>query len=192
MLKVVYIPNFNVQTGHFTYPADDLSEQISLAGKEASGTGNMKFTMNGALTIGTLDGANVEIMEEVGKENFFLFGLTVDEVLAKKASGYRPYEYYENNPALKKVVDQISSGYFSGGDTEIFKPLADHLLWNDEYMVMADFQSYADCQNKVGKAYLDKENWTRMSILNVARSGKFSSDRSIADYARDIWNYELK
>jgi starch phosphorylase len=192
MLKVVYIPNFNVQTGHITYPAADLSEQISLAGKEASGTGNMKFTMNGALTIGTLDGANVEIMEEVGKENFFLFGLTVDEVLAKKASGYRPYEYYENNPALKKVVDQISSGYFSGGDTEIFKPLTDHLLWNDEYMVMADFQSYADCQNKVGKAYLDKENWTRMSILNVARSGKFSSDRSIADYARDIWNYELK
>jgi len=192
MLKVVYIPNFNVQTGHLTYPAADLSEQISLAGKEASGTGNMKFTMNGALTIGTLDGANVEILEEVGAENFFLFGLTVDEVLAKKAGGYKPYEYYENNPALKKVIDQISSGYFSAGDTEIFKPLVNHLLWSDEYMVMADFQSYIDCQAKVSKAYLDKENWTRMSILNVARSGKFSSDRSIADYARDIWNYELK
>lgn len=191
MLKVVYIPNFNVQTGHFTYPAADLSEQISLAGKEASGTGNMKFTMNGALTIGTLDGANVEIMEEVGAENFFLFGLNVDEVLAKKASGYRPYEYYENNPALKKAIDQISSGYFSNGDTEIFKPLVNHLLWSDEYMVMADFESYADCQAKVSEAYLDRENWTRMSILNVARSGRFSSDRSIADYAKNIWNYDL-
>jgi starch phosphorylase len=138
-----------------------------------------------------LDGANVEILEEVGAENFYLFGLTVDEVLAKKAGGYRPYEYYENNPVLKKAVDQISNGFFSEGDTEIFKPLVDHLLWSDEYMVMADFQAYSNCQAKVSKAYLDKENWTRMSILNVARSGKFSSDRSIADYARDIWNYEL-
>jgi len=192
MLKVVFLPNFNVQTGHLTYPAADLSEQISLAGKEASGTGNMKFTMNGALTIGTLDGANVEILEEVGAENFFLFGLTVDEVLAKKANGYRSYDYYENNPSLRKAIDQISSGYFSDGDTNIFRPLVDHLLRSDEYMIMADFQSYIDCQAKVSKAYLDKENWTRMSILNVARSGKFSSDRSITDYARDIWNYELK
>lgn len=191
MLKVVYIPNFNVQTGHITYPAADLSEQISLAGKEASGTGNMKFAMNGALTIGTLDGANVEILEEVGAENFFLFGLTVGEVMARKDTGYNPYSYYENNPALKKIIDQISSGYFSNGDTEIFKPLVNHLLWSDEYMVMADFQSYIDCQAKVGQTYLDKENWTRMSVLNVARSGKFSSDRSIADYARDIWNYKL-
>ena len=190
-LKVVFLPNFNVQTGHLTYPAADLSEQISLAGKEASGTGNMKFTMNGALTIGTLDGANVEILEEVGKENFFLFGLTVDEVRAKKAAGYNPNQYYESNPALKKVIDQISGGFFSKGDTNIFRPLVDHLLWNDEYMVMADFQSYVDCQAKVSEAFLDTENWTRMSILNVARSGKFSSDRSIADYARDIWNYEL-
>ncbi len=189
-LKVVFLPNFNVQTGHFTYPAADLSEQISLAGKEASGTGNMKFTMNGALTIGTLDGANVEIMEEVGAENFFLFGLTVEEVMAQKAAGYNPYSCYENNPALKKIIDQISSGYFSNGDTEIFKPLVDHLLRSDEYMVMADFQSYVDCQAKVGQAYLDIDNWARMSVLNVARSGKFSSDRSIADYARDIWNYE--
>lgn len=192
MLKVVFLPNFNVQTGHLTYPAADLSEQISLAGKEASGTGNMKFTMNGALTIGTLDGANVEIMEEVGAENFFLFGLTVEEVLARKSAGYRSYDYYENNPSLRKAIDQISSGYFSDGDTNIFRPLVDHLLWSDEYMVLADFQSYSDCQAKVSQAYLDKENWTRMSILNVARSGKFSSDRSIADYAREIWNYELK
>jgi glycogen phosphorylase len=192
MLKVVFLPNFNVQTGHLTYPAADLSEQISLAGKEASGTGNMKFTMNGALTIGTLDGANVEILEEVGAENFFLFGFTVEEVLARKSAGYRSYEYYENNPSLRKAIDQISSGNFSDGDTNIFRPLVDHLLWSDEYMIMADFQSYADCQAKVSEAYMNKENWTRMSILNTARSGKFSSDRSIADYARDIWDYELR
>ena len=191
-LKVVFLPNFNVQIGHFTYPAADLSEQISLAGKEASGTGNMKFTMNGALTIGTLDGANVEILEEVGKENFFLFGMNVDEVIAKKSKGYNPHEYYESNPVLQKAIDQISNGYFSNGDTGLFKPLIDNLLWHDEYMVLADFQSYADCHNKVREAYLDKENWTRMSILNVARSGKFSSDRSISDYARDIWEYKLK
>lgn len=191
-LKVVYLPNFNVQIGHFTYPAADLSEQISLAGKEASGTGNMKFTMNGALTIGTLDGANVEIREEVGEENFFLFGMNVDEVQTIKSNGYRPHEYYENNPALRKAIDQISSGYFSNGDTELFKPLVYDLLWRDDYMVMADFQSYIDCQAKVSEAYLDKEKWTRMSILNTARSGKFSSDRSIADYARDIWEYKLK
>ena len=162
-----------------------------MAGKEASGTGNMKFTMNGALTIGTLDGANVEILEEVGVENFFLFGLTVDEVIAKKTAGYNPHQYYETNPTLRRIIDQISSGYFSEGDTNIFRPLVDHLLWSDEYMVMADFQSYVDCQTKVSEAYLNKDNWTRMSILNVARSGKFSSDRSIADYARDIWNYTI-
>lgn len=190
-LKVVFIPNFNVQIGHFTYPAADLSEQISLAGKEASGTGNMKFMMNGALTIGTLDGANIEIREEVGEENFFLFGLNVNEVLAKKTAGYNSYEYYISNPLLKKAIDQLCEGYFSDGDTELFKPMVNSLLWDDNYMVLADFQSYVDCQSKVSKAYLDKENWTRMSILNVARSGKFSSDRSIAEYAREIWDYKL-
>ena len=191
ILKVVYIPNFNVQNGHLVYPAADISEQISLAGKEASGTGNMKFTMNGALTIGTLDGANVEIMDEVGEENFFLFGLTVDEVFEMKKAGYKPYRYYENNPDLRKAIDQISGGFFSNGDTNLFRPLVDHLLWQDEYMVMADFQSYAEAQEKVNLAYADKENWTKMSILNVARSGKFSSDRSIRNYATDIWNYKL-
>jgi starch phosphorylase len=147
--------------------------------------------MNGALTIGTLDGANVEIMEEVGAENFFLFGLTVEDVLKRKAEGYQPNYYYRNNENLRKIIDQISGGFFSGGDTGIFKPLTDHLLWQDEYMLMADFQSYCDAQEKVGNVYLDKEKWTRLSILNVARSGKFSSDRSIADYARDVWNYDL-
>lgn len=191
LLKVVFLPNFNVQTGHLTYPAADLSEQISLAGKEASGTGNMKFTMNGALTIGTLDGANVEIREEVGEENFFLFGLTVDEVNSIKAAGYQPYSYYENNLALRRAINQIYEGYFSGGDTNIFKPLIDNMLSADDYMLLADFQSYIDCQAKVSEAYLDQEKWTRMSILNVARSGKFSSDRSIKEYARDIWNYNL-
>jgi starch phosphorylase len=190
-LKVVFLPNFNVQIGHFTYPAADLSEQISLAGKEASGTGNMKFTMNGALTIGTLDGANVEIMEEVGAENFFLFGMNVQEVTEKKANFYRPHEYYDTVPALKKAIDQISNGYFSESDLNLFKPIVDNLLWHDEYMVLADFQSYVACQEKVSTSYLDQENWTRMAILNVARSGKFSSDRSISDYARDIWNYNL-
>ncbi|QQS50908.1 MAG: glycogen/starch/alpha-glucan phosphorylase [Bacteroidota bacterium] len=186
-LKVVYLPNFNVQTGHLTYPAADLSEQISLAGKEASGTGNMKFTMNGALTIGTLDGANLEIRQEVGADNFFLFGLTVDEVLAQKSGGYYPYRIYEENQALKRILDQISSGYFSNGDNQIFKPLIDNLLGWDEYMLLADFQSYISCQNRVGQAYLDTTNWTRMSIKNVSRSGKFSSDRSIGEYARNIW-----
>ncbi len=190
-IKVVFLPNFNVQVGHFTYPAADLSEQISLAGKEASGTGNMKFMMNGALTIGTLDGANVEIRNEVGDENFFLFGLNVDEVLAKKSAGYNSHEYYESNPLLHTVIDQISEGSFSDGDKELFKPLVDNLLWDDKYMVLADFQSFVDCQSKVGKAFLDKENWTRKSIINVARSGKFSSDRSIAEYARDIWDYKI-
>jgi starch phosphorylase len=190
-LKVVYIPNFNVQAGHLTYPAADLSEQISLAGKEASGTGNMKFTMNGALTVGTLDGANVEIMEAVGAENFFLFGLSVEEVHTLKSTGYRPYLYFEENPLLRKAIDQISSGFYSQGDTQIFRPLVDHLLGGDEYMVMADFQSYIDCQSEISKAYLNQENWTRMSILNVARSGYFSSDRSISEYARDVWNYPL-
>jgi glycogen phosphorylase len=189
-LNVVYIPNFSVKKGHMVYPASDLSEQISMAGKEASGTGNMKFSMNGALTIGTLDGANVEIREEVGEENFFLFGLETQEVYEKKAAGYNPKEYYDNDQGLKRVIDQIASGYFSKGDTELFRPIVDNLLYSDPYMLMADFRSYIDCQTRVGEAYLNKDKWTKMSILNVARVGKFSSDRSIRDYARDIWNVE--
>ena len=187
-LKVVFLPNFNVQVGHRVYPAADLSEQISTAGKEASGTGNMKFSMNGALTIGTLDGANVEIRQEVGEENFFLFGLTTGEVYEMKTRGYKPREYYESNPNLREVIDQINSGYFSKEDKNLFKPLVDSLLDCDDYMLLADYQSYIDCQDQVGRAFLDGKNWTRMSILNVARIGKFSSDRSIKEYCEKIWD----
>ncbi|MEN6439475.1 MAG: glycogen/starch/alpha-glucan phosphorylase [Syntrophobacter sp.] len=187
-LKVVFFPNFNVKSAQFIYPAADLSEQISTAGKEASGTGNMKFSMNGALTIGTLDGANVEIREEVGAENFFLFGLTADEVYSIQAGGYRPFDYYQANPELREVIDLIGSGHFSGGDRELFKPLVDSLLYHDTFMLLADFQTYVDTQFKVDVAYRGQEGWAQMSILNAARMGKFSSDRAIREYCNDIWN----
>ena len=189
-LKVFFIPNYNVKIGHVVYPMTDLSEQISLAGKEASGTGNMKFSMNGALTIGTLDGANVEIREEVGAENFFLFGLHVDEVMALQSAGYQPMDYYQDNAELKSVIDLISSGHFSHGDRELFQPIVDSLIHDDQYMLFADYQDYIDCQDRVGKAFSDKRSWTRMSILNAARMGKFSSDRSINDYCNNVWHVE--
>jgi starch phosphorylase len=188
VLKVVFLPDFNVKNGQRVYPAADLSEQISTAGKEASGTGNMKFAMNGALTIGTLDGANVEIRDAVGHENFFLFGLTAEEVAKLKASGYNPRRTYESNPALREAIDLIDSGFFSNGDRELFRPLVESLLNRDDYMLLADYQAYVDCQQRVSEAYSDQKNWTRMSILNSARAGRFSSDRSIRDYCRDIWN----
>ncbi|MDJ0601952.1 MAG: glycogen/starch/alpha-glucan phosphorylase [Crocosphaera sp.] len=187
-LKVVFMPNFNVSLGQRVYPAADLSEQISTAGKEASGTGNMKFAMNGALTIGTLDGANIEIREEAHPENFFLFGLTAHEVYDRKAHGYSPSDYYHNNGNLKGVIDRISSGYFSHGNCELFQPIVDQLMSDDPYMLMADYQAYVDCQDAVSQAYRDEDNWTRMSILNSARMGKFSSDRTIAEYCEQIWN----
>jgi len=186
-LKVVFLPNYNVKVGQRVYPAADLSEQISLAGKEASGTGNMKFGMNGALTIGTLDGANVEIREEVGEENFFLFGLTVEEVQRMKAEDYSPRVPYQMNENLREVLDSLVSGEFSHGDRSLFAPLYNSLLNKDEYLLLADYQSYIDCQDEVSAAYRDQDAWTRMSILNVARMGKFSSDRSIRDYCSDIW-----
>jgi len=186
-LKVVFLPDFNVKHAHAIYPAADLSEQISTAGKEASGTGNMKFSMNGALTIGTLDGANIEIREAVGEENFFLFGLTADEVHTLKIQGYDPMRSVESNSELKGVIDLLARGFLSNGDPNLFKPLADSLLYRDEYMLMADYQSYIECQDRVDKAYRDQELWTKMSILNVARIGRFSSDRSIHDYAEKIW-----
>ena len=186
-MKVVFIPNFSVKNGQRIYPAADLSEQISTAGKEASGTGNMKFAMNGALTIGTLDGANIEIRDEVGHENFFLFGLTAEEVIDKKSGGYYPRAYYEQDEELLQVVDQIGAGVFSKGDRSLFRPLLDSLLYHDYYMVFADFRSYVECRHEVATAFMDKARWTRMSILNSARMGKFSSDRSIEEYSEVIW-----
>ncbi len=187
-MKVVFLPNFNVQNAHLIYPAANLSEQISTAGKEASGTGNMKFMMNGALTIGTLDGANVEIREEAGADNFFLFGLTVDEVEALKRDGYRPAEYIAANPELAAVLDLIEHGHFSHGDTEVFRPLVHNLRYDDPFLVCADYASYVACQDEVSAAWQDRDHWSHMSILNTARSGKFSSDRAIAEYCDDIWD----
>jgi starch phosphorylase len=187
-LKVAFVPNFNVQNAHLIYPAADLSEQISTAGKEASGTGNMKFMINGALTIGTLDGANVEIRDEVGVENFFLFGLTVADVERIQREGYRPADYIGRNDELKAVLELIASGRFSHGDTEVFRPLVESLTYHDPFLVLADYAAYVDCQDRVAAAWQDTEAWTRMSILNTARSGKFSSDRAIAEYCDDIWN----
>ena len=186
-LKVCFLPNFSVKLGHGVYPAADLSQQISTAGKEASGTGNMKFSMNGALTIGTLDGANVEIREEVGAENFFLFGLSAEEVARTLAAGYRPWDIYAGNAELKGVIDLIGSGLFSHGDRGAFQPLLDNLLQQDPYLLFADYAAYIACQDQVSAAYRDVARWTRMSIVNVARMGKFSSDRTIAEYCRDIW-----
>lgn len=187
VLRVVFLPNFNVTAGQLVYPAADISEQISLAGKEASGTGNMKFALNGALTIGTLDGANIEIRDRVGAENFFLFGLTTEEVYAAKEGGYHPWQYYDLNEDLRMAIDWIANGQFSGGDTQLFRPIVDSLLHHDEYMLCADFASYLECQQAAQEAFADRESWTTMSILNAARSGFFSSDRTIAEYNRDIW-----
>jgi glycogen phosphorylase len=189
-LRVVFIPNFNVKVGHDVYPAADLSEQISTAGKEASGTGNMKFAMNGALTIGTLDGANVEIREEAGADNFFLFGLTVDQIERLKRAGYRPSEYAAAHAGLRAALELVRDGAFSNGDRELFRPLLDNLMRHDEYMVCADYASYEECQARVDAAWRERERWTRMSIVNAARMGKFSSDRAIREYMREIWNVE--
>ncbi len=187
-MKVVFLPNFNVKNAHLVYPAANLSEQISTAGKEASGTGNMKFMINGALTVGTLDGANVEIREEAGAENFFLFGLTVEEVEALKAEGYRPASYVESDPELATALQLIAEGRFTRGDTEVLRPVLDSLTHHDPFLVLADYRSYVDCQGWVSAAWQDPDTWSRMSILNTARSGKFSSDRAIADYCDTIWN----
>ena len=186
-LKVIFLPGYDVTFGQLVYPAADLSEQISTAGKEASGTGNMKFAMNGALTIGTLDGANVEMREAVGHENFFLFGLTVDQVRATLAAGYNPRHYYETLPALRKVIDALYSGQFSRGNRDLFRPLLDSLLYQDSYLLLADYEAYIHCQDQVAEAYRDQAAWARMSILNAARMGYFSSDRSIAEYCKEIW-----
>jgi starch phosphorylase len=188
LLKVVFLPNYCVSQAEKIIPASDLSEQISTAGMEASGTGNMKFAMNGALTIGTLDGANVEIREVVGEENFFLFGRTEDEVERLRAGGYNPWQIYESSNELKKVLDMIGTGYFSPGEPNLFKPIIDSLLHHgDYYLVLADYEDYIETQLRVSRIYEDQALWTRMSILNTANMGKFSSDRSIMEYARNIW-----
>ena len=186
-LKVVFLPDFSVKGAQPIYPAGDLSEQISMAGKEASGTGNMKFALNGALTIGTLDGANVEIREEVGAENFFLFGLTVEQVWELKLRAYRPWEVPEKNASLREILDFIASGALAGGDRNLFRPLLDRLLYEDPFLVLADYQAYADCQERVSALWRDQRAWTHKAILNVARMGKFSSDRSIRDYCEQVW-----
>jgi starch phosphorylase len=186
-LKVVFFPNFNVANAQNIYPAADLSEQISTAGMEASGTGNMKFAMNGALTIGTLDGANIEIRNEVGEDNFFLFGLTADQVEETKRNGYSPYFIYSQNEELGKVIDFIYSGQLSNGDTNLFRPLVDNLLWNDPYLLLADYPLYVACQEIVSQTWRNTSVWDEKAILNVARMGKFSSDRSISDYCEKIW-----
>ena len=188
-LKVVFLPNYRVSLAEVIYPGADVSEQISTAGYEASGTSNMKFALNGALTIGTLDGANIEIMEEVGRENIFIFGLTAEEVCALRP-GYRPMDHYTGNPLLKQTIDLIRSGFFSPDETDLFRPLLDSLLNDDRYMILADFDAYHRAQMQIDELYCNTDEWTRRSILNVARIGKFSSDRTILDYNRDIWHAE--
>jgi starch phosphorylase len=187
-LMVVFLPNYRVSLAEKIMPASDLSEQISTAGKEASGTGNMKFALNGALTIGTLDGANIEIGEEVGEDNIFIFGLKADEVANLKSSGYNPRDYYQKSAELTGVMDLIGSGFFSPENPDLFKPIYDSLMNHDEYLLLADFDDYVACQDRVSEVYRDQNQWTEMAILNVARMGKFSSDRTIQEYCDEIWN----
>jgi starch phosphorylase len=187
LLQVAFVPDFNVKVAQRIYPAADLSEQISTAGKEASGTGNMKFALNGALTIGTLDGANVEIREAVGAENFFLFGLTAEEVARRKHEGYDPRAELARDPELAELLERIAGGAFSPSEPGLFAPLINSLIERDDFMVLADFRSYVECQARVGRAFADPDQWARASILNVARSGQFSSDRAIRDYVREVW-----
>jgi starch phosphorylase len=188
LLKVAFIPNYDVSSASVIIPAADLSQQISTAGTEASGTGNMKLSLNGALTIGTLDGANIEIMQEVGEENFFIFGLNAQEVANVKNSGYNPWSYYHANNELKWTLDMIGSGYFSPEHPNLFQPIIDSLTrGGDQYLLLADYASYIAAQERVEKVYLDQQQWTRCAILNVSGMGKFSSDRTIHEYAEKIW-----
>jgi len=187
-LKVVFLPDFNVKNAQKIYPAADLCEQLSTAGRDASGTGNMKFSMNGALTVGTPDGANAEIYEEIVAENFFLFGLTADEVGNTKSKGYDPMVYYNGNPELKEAIDLIRSGFFSQKDPDLFKPLTDSLLRRDEYMLLSDYQSYVESQDRISIAFKNRKKWAGMSIRTVARMGKFSSDRAVREYNEKIWH----
>ena len=189
-LKVVFVPNYNVSVAEKLIPATDISQHISTAGTEASGTGNMKFILNGALILGTMDGANIEIAEEVGAENFFTFGLSSDEINSLAESGYNPRVSYQNNPELREVLSMINTGYFNRDKPHLYNDLYNSLVFEDKYMLLEDFASYVECQQRVMKTWADTEKWTKMSILNTAASGKFSSDRTIAEYAKDIWELE--
>jgi starch phosphorylase len=188
-LKVVFIPNYDVSSAEIIIPAADLSEQISTAGTEASGTGNMKLALNGALTIGTLDGANVEIRDEVGAENIFIFGLTTDQVAQTYAGGYNPRDYYNSHAELKQTLDMLREGYFSPEDRDRYESVFDNLTKHgDHYRLLADYASYVACQDQVGALFRDSVAWRHKAILNVAGMGQFSSDRTIAQYAKTIWN----
>jgi starch phosphorylase len=187
LLKIYFIPNYRVSLAEYLIPAADLSEQISTAGTEASGTGNMKFGLNGALTIGTMDGATIEMCEEIGEQNMFIFGLRAKEIDSLRATGYVPYDYYQKSEALRKVIDLINMDFFNEESPGLFRPLVDSLFNNDRYFIFADFDSYREAHQKAMAVYTDTKKWTEMSILNVANMGKFSSDRSIQQYTDDIW-----
>ncbi|MGA0849777.1 MAG: glycogen/starch/alpha-glucan phosphorylase, partial [Chthoniobacterales bacterium] len=190
-IKVAFMPNYRVSLAQRIVPAADLSEQISTAGKEASGTGNMKLALNGAITIGTLDGANVEIREEVGDDNIFIFGNTVEEVTKLVDEGYNPQKFYEEDPELAAIIDWLGTDYFTPGEgANVLAPLRDNLLYHDPFLCLADFKSYCETQDKVSEAFKDKPRWGKMAVLNTARVGKFSSDRTIAEYAKDIWHLD--
>jgi starch phosphorylase len=190
-LKVVFLPNYTVSLAEKIIPAADLSEQISTAGYEASGTGNMKFALNGALTLGTMDGANVEMAEEIGTENMFIFGMSAQEVVDLKSKGYNPCDYYNSDPELKRVVDSLIDGSFDDGEKDVFRPIWNSLVCEgDTYCHLADFRAFVDASAKVDALYLNRDEWVKKAIINISRMGKFSSDRAIYEYARDIWHIE--
>jgi len=190
-LKVVFLENYRVSLAEKVIPAADLSEQISTAGTEASGTGNMKFMLNGALTIGTLDGANVEMAEEMGSENIFIFGLTVEEVQALDMAGYNAADYVNSCELLRTVLDQVATGFFNPHERYLFAEFVQNLIKHDRFKLCADFKAYVECQDRVSQVYKDTSKWTKMCIANIASSGKFSSDRTISEYARDIWGIDI-
>ncbi|WP_419833935.1 glycogen/starch/alpha-glucan phosphorylase [Endozoicomonas atrinae] len=190
-LKVVFLPNYRVSLAEKIIPAANVSEQISTAGFEASGTGNMKLALNGALTIGTMDGANVEIAEEVGEDNIFIFGKTVDEVSDLRQRGYNPRDIYQHNGELKAVIDWLASGDLSPDEPDAFRPLVESLLDSDYFLTLADYQSYSDAHDRIVQAWKNPSHWWRMAIINTASMGKFSSDRSIVDYCKTIWNIDV-